>query len=234
MPLALDISNWGGELPDGMVAFWKAATVRRVVVGVSHKVDMARQQLVAVIDGGLEAEAYIYMYWGQDPNVQVEYALQAIAGLPVRRLWVDFEDDKAPKDDPDEVRQWIDTCLTWAARAGLPMGVYTAWWWWSVWPDNAEQFKDFPLWVAAYDGKANLEFPTFGGWTRCAMKQYAGTTDFCGYSADLDWYEEDEMTEEEKLRLASLELANRWAAMIRLGQVQGVVNEAKTLGVTAK
>ena len=233
MSLALDISNCGGELPDGMVAFWKAATVRRVVVGVSHKIDMARQQLIAVTDGGMEAEAYIYMYWGQDPTVQVEYARQATIGLPVRRLWVDFEDDNAPKDEPDAVQIWISRCLSVAATLELPLGVYSAWWWWTVWTDNAEDFKDYPLWVAAYDGKPNLEFPTFGGWTRCALKQYAGTTDFCGYSADLDWYEEDDMTEEEKLRLACLELANRWAAMIRLGLAQQVVNEAKALGVVA-
>jgi len=44
---------------------------------------------------------------------------------------------------------------------------------------------------------------------------------------------EDDMTEEEKKRLACLELAQRWAAMIKLGLAQQVVNEAKTLGVVA-
>jgi N-acetyl-anhydromuramyl-L-alanine amidase AmpD len=42
------------------------------------------------------------------------------------------------------------------------------------------------------------------------------------------------MTPEEKLRLACLELAQRWAAMIHLGQAQQVVNEAKAMGVVAK
>lgn len=41
------------------------------------------------------------------------------------------------------------------------------------------------------------------------------------------------MTEEENKRLACLELANRWASMIRLGLAQQVVNEAKALGVVA-
>ena len=234
MALALDISNWGGELADGMVAFWKAATVRRVVVGASKKVDIARQQLTAITRGGLEAEVYIYMYWGQDPAVQVGYAREACAGLPVRRLWVDFEDDTAPKDAPDKVKAWIYRCLDAAAALGLPLGIYSAWWWWTVWTDDTHDFRDYPLWVAAYDGKPNLNFPYFGGWQRCSMKQYAGTSDFCGYSADLDYYEEDDMTDEEKLRLACLELAQRWAAMIHLGQTQQMVNEAKALGVTAK
>jgi GH25 family lysozyme M1 (1,4-beta-N-acetylmuramidase) len=234
MPLALDISNWGGFLGADTVRIWKEYRVSRIVVGVSHKWELARQQLIAVTEGGLEAEAYIYMYWGQDPAVQVEYARQACNGLPVRRLWVDFEDDAAPKDGPAKVKAWIYRCLDAAAALGFPLGIYTAWWWWTVWADNTDDFCNYPLWVAAYDGKANLEFPHFGGWQTCALKQYAGTTDFCGYSADLDWYKEDDMTEEEKLRLACLELANRWTALIKMGLAQQVVNEAKVLGVVAQ
>jgi len=234
MPLALDISNWGGELGANTVFQWKAYCVKRVVVGVSHHVALARQQLRVIVAGGLEVEAYIYMYWGQDPSVQVEYAREAIGDLPVRRLWVDFEDDHAPKDDPASVKAWIYRCLDAAAVLGLPLGIYSAWWWWAVWTENTADFCDYPLWVCHQNGAADTTFPTFGGWQTCALKQYAGTSDFCGYSADLDFYEEDDMTEEEKLRLACLELANRWAAMIRLGLAQQVVNEAKALGVVAK
>jgi GH25 family lysozyme M1 (1,4-beta-N-acetylmuramidase) len=202
--LALDISNWGGELGANTVFQWKAYCVKRVVVGVSHHVALARQQL-AVINkgGGLEIEAYIYMYWGQDPAVQVEYARQACDGLPVRRLWVDFEHDEAPKDDPAKVKAWIYRCLDAASALGLPLGIYSAWWWWAVWTDNTSDFADYPLWVAAYDGTANTDFPHFGGWTVCAMKQYAGTTDFCGYSADLNFYEEDDMTDEQAREAAA-------------------------------
>jgi GH25 family lysozyme M1 (1,4-beta-N-acetylmuramidase) len=237
MPLALDISNWGAgdppvDLAADIVAQWKAYAVRRVVIGVSHKVDVARQQLTAVTEGGLEAEAYIYMYWGQDPAVQVGYASQACAGLPVRRLWVDFEDDKAPKNAPDKVKAWIYRCLDAAAAVGLPLGIYTAWWWWTVWADDTHDFCDYPLWVAAYDAKADLEFPPFGGWTNCALKQYAGTTDFCGYSADLDFYEEDDMADEQaRKEIAVLRQINVVAAAAQRNEMGELVTLLRAFGV---
>lgn len=115
----------------------------------------------------------------------------------------------------------------------MKVGLYSAAWCWDQLTGSSTAFADYPLWVAAYDGAANTIFPHFGGWQTCALKQYAGTSDFCGYSADLDFYEENNMTPEEKLRLACLELANRWAAMIKLGRLQDVLNEAKVLGVVA-
>ena len=232
MSLAVDISNWGGELSPETVRAWKGdrpllghwpdgseirgEPISRVIVGVSRYTSIARQQLLAIHNESLPTEVYCYFYWGQDPGVQPAYVRSAIAGIPVQRLWLDFEDKLAPKDDPGAVRQWIRECINAGKTAGIPVGIYTGWWWWTVWPDNTTEFSDYPLWVATYDERPDLVFPTFGGWTKATMKQYTDTTEVGGYSVCRDWYEENAMPEEEmEEKLDRNILLDRWAGLIQ-------------------
>ena len=47
----------------------------------------------------------------------------------------------------------------------------------------------FLLSDANYDGVPSFaNFPTFAGWTRPAMKQFAGDVGLCGANVDLNWY----------------------------------------------
>jgi hypothetical protein len=47
----------------------------------------------------------------------------------------------------------------------------------------------FSLSDANYDGVPSFaNFPTFAGWTRPAMKQFAGDVGLCGANVDLNWY----------------------------------------------
>ncbi|CAJ0583131.1 unnamed protein product, partial [Mesorhabditis spiculigera] len=54
---------------------------------------------------------------------------------------------------------------------------------WAVW-------KDKPLWWATYDGKKDYaDFKSFGGWTKPAIHQWAGSVSGpCGVNMDLNYY----------------------------------------------
>ena len=46
----------------------------------------------------------------------------------------------------------------------------------------------YSLWYAHYDGVANFnDFGAFGGWTKPAMKQFAGDTTVCGLDVDKNY-----------------------------------------------
>jgi GH25 family lysozyme M1 (1,4-beta-N-acetylmuramidase) len=199
MPIAVDISNYGGELNVRTVTDWRDAGIRKVIVGV-HDVALAHRQMDAVTRGGLKLEAYSQMYFRANSIALRDNYLRAIEGMPVERTWLAFEDKNAPKDQ-DSVIPWIRGCLAVFERYPPPegIGIYTAPWWWGPWTGDTGLFNHYPLWVAQYDNEANLSFTPFGGWTTCVMKQYTNTIGLLGYSVDMDYYEEDNVSTAEIL-----------------------------------
>lgn len=191
MTLAVDMSSWGGPITSAKVeSLWQAGA-RRAIVGVSD-VELARQQLTLTAERGMEIQAYSYMYWGANNEERLDRVRRAAQGLPLAFVWPDFEDKNAPLDDPAGVISWMRGCMALAERLGLPVGVYTAAWWWRSWARNTAAFAHYPLWVAQYDEWPVLTMTPFGGWTECAMKQYKGTTVLGSkpndYSVDLNFY----------------------------------------------
>ena len=54
--------------------------------------------------------------------------------------------------------------------------------------DKCVKFGDIPLWYAHYDHVASFaDWTSFGGWSKPAVKQYAGTTSICNGSFDLNY-----------------------------------------------
>lgn len=54
--------------------------------------------------------------------------------------------------------------------------------------DKCTFFGHLPLWYAHYDHIANFsDWTEFGGWSVPTIKQYAGTTNDCGGSVDLNF-----------------------------------------------
>jgi len=235
--IAVDVSNWGGPLSAETVAAWKAAAVGKVIVGIDlGHIPLAQQQLRAASDGGLEIEAYRFCYWGTDIRPSLQRIADAIQGLPVGRVWLDFEDQNAPENAHETICKWIQQNLDAGAALWEKVGCYTAAWWWNPYTGNSDRFKDWPLWVAQYDGDASLDFKHFGGWTRCALKQYAGTTNFYGYSVDLNCYEEEDVTDEEARKLIAIQEAKmQLSALAQSGKFQDLANALKwPWGIVAK
>ena len=119
------------------------------------------QQILACRDAGMVVETYIYL-WNNWPE-GVDRALALLPPGVVTRVWLDVEDVSAPLTAPG-----LAAALAKVEAAGYSVGIYTARWYWPRELDLSRR----PLWVAQYDGAANLDFEKFGGWDRCEMKQY--------------------------------------------------------------
>jgi hypothetical protein len=154
------------------------------IVGASYG-NLAHLQLRMSAQYGMKIEAYA---WITHPftHAPIDRALGAIDGLPVQRLWLDAEADTNGRP-PMQVVADIDAAIAYAKarRPDLPIGIYTANWWWGPNTGGSTKFKDYPLWLANYVPNPNpAAVPLFGGWTKAALWQYAGTVETCGLNTD--------------------------------------------------
>ncbi len=197
MPLAIDVSNYSGPISSTQARALVAAGVRRVVVGTQaprapYPPCAVGQQIPALLDAGVEVHAYVYLWLAEDGAAQVRAALDLVAPWRERLggIWLDVEDTTATALSPAERLDGVRTAT--AAAEPMPVGIYTARWFWREAMADTTACAGLPLWVAEYDGRADLAFPAFGGWTVAAMKQYAADATVAGVPrVDLDWYEAD-------------------------------------------
>lgn len=222
MRLGPDFSEWGGPLEPATVVCWKANGADFAVVQYSQR---ARQHL-ATLQGQMQAEMYVYLYWltdpwGQTPAVRTQNALNICAAFGVKRLWLDCEDSMHPFNPKQ-----LDECINLCHQAGVEAGIYTGRWWWEPQTDNSSAYAHLPLWHAEYVDAPPDDFTGFkayGGWSQPLIWQWKGTTSFCGHSVDLNVME-DGMSESDKT-----ELSERRAKMALLGTLLAdyrVVEEA--------
>lgn len=60
---------------------------------------------------------------------------------------------------------------------------------WDPITGGTTKFSYLPIWYAHYDNNPSYsDWNNFGGWTKPAIKQYAGTTSLCGGSVDKNFY----------------------------------------------
>jgi hypothetical protein len=224
MSQALDISNWGGPLGADTVAQWRGDGYDLVLVGVdlrSQNIALAKQQLTAISEGGLAVGAYREAYWGTDVEANLAQVASVVEVFKPEVIGLAFEDDNAPLggySSAELVCAWIRSYLDVADRiwGRDRVCIYTAPWWWNPWTNRTARFSDRMLWVADYDGAANLDFTPFGGWSPpCAIKQFRNSVLVRNYSVDVNYYEEEGMTNKElEAKIARQALLERWAGLI--------------------
>jgi GH25 family lysozyme M1 (1,4-beta-N-acetylmuramidase) len=75
--------------------------------------------------------------------------------------------------------------------AGKEVGIYASHYMWTGifgGVDNCAAFTGVPLWYPHYDHSQSFaDFQAFGSWKAPTVKQYAGTTNMCGGSVDLNY-----------------------------------------------
>lgn len=194
MRLGVDFSEWGGDLLPATVACWKGQGVSHAVVQYSQRM---RQHLdVLHAAGGIEVEAYVYLYWGQSPWGQTPLdrvrAAVVMGQGRIRRLWLDAEDSTNPYRE-DQLLE----CVEFLRSIGMATGIYTGRWWWVPRTGNSTAFAQLPLWHAAYTSELDPPdvklipqsfsgFQPYGGWQTPAIWQWQGTTKLCGHEVDLN------------------------------------------------
>jgi GH25 family lysozyme M1 (1,4-beta-N-acetylmuramidase) len=189
--LAVDISNYQGDLPQQVFEAWRDVGVKTVICGTDGS-DAAPlvfpQQATKAAAAGLTVEAYVYLYFGADGQPydvvgRTNQKLDMIAQVPeVKFVWVDCEDTTSglvPQVLVGLIANAIDTVI---AR-GFAVGMYTGAWWWVPNTANSTLFASLPLWAADYDGQQDLELTNpFGGWAELHRKQYTDQGSLGGVS----------------------------------------------------
>lgn len=214
--LARDCSNYTVELTDATLAQWIAEGVGLLIIQAFPasyaQYQEQQRQVAAAVRNGLPFDHYIYDYLG-DPT-WVWDALEGIkaqAAQP-RMVWLDEEDVETDNGATDDASKAYRAQLIWSRvqhvrDSGYPVGIYTGSWWWTPRVGAVDYLAELPLWAAQYDGIADTRvFTPFGGWTTCAVKQYAGTQ---GDGTDLNVVSEEVMADCQAYRDALERVVNR-------------------------
>ena len=197
--LAVDMSSWSGTLTEQEARDLKAYGVRKILVNTWGS--WTRQQLEMGQYVGLGLDAYTYHYFSIDPRQRVEQALTAIRGIPVERLWQDYEDEPAGRS-PTVVVGHIRGAVA-AAGGIIPQGMYSRREWWQRCTGASREFMHLPSWVADYDYDPSMLTCSelVDGW-RPSIKQYSDSVSLFGQTVCLNWVQEEEMPSLEQLEAA--------------------------------
>lgn len=184
----LDFSNYTGtqiDVADLVVNGWEG-----VIIGTQFP-SISREQIRLCRRGFLQVDAlYVFVYWDSEDQRRLNEALQ-LANEFNLQVWLDCEwhltgyPGTGPAPPPPILLELI---RSYKSRLGNRYkGIYTGGWWWPPYTGNSVEFRNDPLWHAAYQStEPNFDnFVPYGGWTRPAIWQYSsnGTQ---GVNADLN------------------------------------------------
>jgi GH25 family lysozyme M1 (1,4-beta-N-acetylmuramidase) len=142
---------------------------------------------------GLSAvDVYHFPSLSVDAATQVSQAVSALqaAGAQFGTYWIDVEKGAGWSATDRAANSAFLASLVAAAEAqGLTVGIYTSVYEWSS-NINDSSCAAYPLWYAQYQTPPQASFAgftPFGGWTKPALKQFAGNETFGGVSYDGNW-----------------------------------------------
>jgi len=114
-----------------------------------------------------------------------EVAVTATAGM----LWIDVEGTQYWSTTHSNNVNFIENMVNEGVKKGVSIGIYTSNSQWSPITGGSTKFSKYPLWYPHYDNSASFsDFSSFGGWSKPAIKQYAGTTTQCSVGIDKNFY----------------------------------------------
>lgn len=203
----IDVSVYSGEVPVEKWRAVKAEGCELAVIGLFHGRTVNRyaaQQMRAAHEAGMLLAGYVLIApwtgWSGEYQVSLGIEQQALELRgSLKFLAVDVEAEGV-------TRAMIDGALNMVVAAGLRPIIYTGGWCWKRWWSDLD-FSHIPLWTAQYQPLPEmstrlLDVPAlYGGWTREKLVgwQYAGTTDLCGVSCDLNWFDDKFIKGEEPM-----------------------------------
>lgn len=202
MTIALDISHFtestSGPLTTRQLKDAWINGVRAFRPNISNQAAAVRQ-IDAIVDHGVTTGqvfhiwTYRYYYFGSSLiQADTDRAfIQRVRNLKynIQLHSIDIEDtnpDITTDQRIEETTQLINRFENFC-----PTDLYTAYWYWTQYMGNTDKFNFMPLWFADWDNIPDLNVsPSFGGFTKGHMKQYAGDQYFAGIWCDLNYYEE--------------------------------------------
>ena len=110
-------------------------------------------------------------------------------GVSYGMLWIDVEGTQYWSSSTSNNVNFIQQMVDEGKKKGVSIGIYTSNSQWSPITGGSTAFKSYPLWYPHYDNSASFsDFVPFGGWSKPAIKQYAGDVSFCGAGVDKNYY----------------------------------------------
>jgi hypothetical protein len=145
---------------------------------------------------GLTTDIYMFPCRSKSASAQVDQMMAAISGSLYGMVWLDIETNESPNcgwgtnyaANCDYVNELISRIKS---HGKVPAIYASAYMWQSIMGgrNNCPSAASVQLWYAHYDGSASFsDFAPFGGWHKPAIKQFQGTTSFCGASIDKNYY----------------------------------------------
>jgi hypothetical protein len=156
----------------------------------------AEQQIDTALSAGLKIDTYLIpRSWYMEPAPLVAAQLRRINqyhGQIAPFVWFDVETLPGESPGPDVVLPWTRIALKLIDDAGWQGSIYTSASMWDELTAGSGEFTARPLWEALY-GPYRM-FRTFGGWSKRAGVQWAGSTLLCDLNVDLNTWETKEQT----------------------------------------
>jgi len=149
--------------------------------------------------GGIpNVDVYIFPNISYNPTTMtsnIVTALKNAGALSKNMIWFDIESPSYWSSSASSNINWLQSAVNEANSlykgCGLStcVGIYSSASQWNPIMGGSTQFSGHQLWYAHYDNNPSFsDFQPFGGWTKPAIKQYAGTTSICGTQIDKDYY----------------------------------------------
>jgi len=189
----VDVSSWLGQSTWSCVKDkgYSFAIVREFMETCQVDPNGVHTVANAWAAGIAHVDVYLFPSYGCGVSAagQVDAVIDTMGGIPFGQIWLDIED--GGQGSAANNYNWMMQALQHGeARLGPgKMGIYSSRYEWSQVMPGYNGPTQYPLWYANYDGVPSFaNFPAFAGWSRPAMKQFAGDASLCGADVDLNWY----------------------------------------------
>lgn len=181
LTLGIDVSNYSGALSSGQVDDLKKAGYGLVIVQAITGLDgksYTSQQLATCHGMFMRVQGYVWCF-PNETAASVNSRLNMFNGFPLERIWLDVEQAGVTVKD---VNLALSLCDLYMGN-DTPTGIYSGKWFFDAqkWT-NRSFWANRPLWDSNYDGVADpdVNFRPYGGWDRCEIKQFRGTSTVAG------------------------------------------------------
>eukprot|EP01029_Cantina_marsupialis_P005878 TRINITY_DN16379_c0_g1_i1.p1 TRINITY_DN16379_c0_g1~~TRINITY_DN16379_c0_g1_i1.p1 ORF type:complete len:213 (-),score=41.38 TRINITY_DN16379_c0_g1_i1:771-1409(-) len=138
-------------------------------------------------------DAYIFpsIHHGGNATRQAYETLHNLRtnGAKFGMIWLDVEGTQYWTSSKTTNARFISDLAYAFKKMGAHVGMYTSRYQWQDIAGSSTCCHSLPLWYPHYDHLASFsDFRSFGGWTKPAIKQFAGSTMECGVGVDKNFY----------------------------------------------
>jgi len=189
----VDVSSWVGESTWACMKGkgYSFAIVREFQETCNVDPNGVHSVANAWAGGMAHVDVYLFPSYGCGISAatQMDRTIDSMGSIPFGTVWIDIE--SGGQGSAANNHAWLMAALAQGVKriGAKRMGVYSSRYEWGLVMGGYSGPTEYPIWYANYDGVPSFaNFPSFAGWTRPAMKQFAGSSGMCSASVDLNWY----------------------------------------------